>query len=359
MPLNANNSDKVPNVVQVLATLDDRGNPAQATRELLGDAAQLAKRLNGGVTAWILQSSTDSLSDKVRRELAAHGCGTVCCLTNERFANWSSETVAAALAMHVGEDCRAILLPGNSRGEEAAALLAERLQSAWIPDVLTMAVTRQGTIEVTAVEPGGRLSRTYRSTGDRPAVLTIRPGVAEARRLDDNNDLTSSTCPLREVEVDLSGIPELTSTGGHFPADAATVDITWAERIVAAGRGAGGPDGMELVANLARDLDASPAASRMVVDLGWAAPERQVGQTGKTVRPDLYIACGISGASHHLAGMRDSKHVIAINTDADAPIHDIAHLSLCGDLHAVVPAIRKRLTRRRRPDEDTTDEPAG
>jgi electron transfer flavoprotein alpha subunit len=116
---------------------------------------------------------------------------------------------------------------------------------------------------------------------------------------------------------------------------------------------------MELVANLARDLDASPAASRMVVDLGWAAPERQVGQTGKTVRPDLYIACGISGASHHLAGMRDSKHVIAINTDADAPIHDIAHLSLCGDLHAVVPAIRKRLTRRRRPDEDTTDEPAG
>jgi electron transfer flavoprotein alpha subunit len=84
----------------------------------------------------------------------------------------------------------------------------------------------------------------------------------------------------------------------------------------------------------------------MVVDLGWLPSERQVGQTGRTVRPELYVACGISGASHHLAGMRDSKHIVAINPDGAAPIHELAHLSLLGDLHQVIPAIHAALVRR-------------
>jgi electron transfer flavoprotein alpha subunit len=103
---------------------------------------------------------------------------------------------------------------------------------------------------------------------------------------------------------------------------------------------------VRLVADLADALGASLGASRMVVDLGWLPFERQVGQTGKTVRPDLYVACGISGASHHQAGMRDSKHIVAINPEPSAPIHDIAHLSLRGDLHQLIPAIRAALQRR-------------
>ena len=104
---------------------------------------------------------------------------------------------------------------------------------------------------------------------------------------------------------------------------------------------------MRRIASLAETLSASVAASRMAVDLGWAPPERQVGQTGKSVRPDLYVACGISGASHHLAGMRDSRHIVAINSDPDAPIHEVAHLSLYGDLHQVVPAIESAVARRK------------
>jgi electron transfer flavoprotein alpha subunit len=87
----------------------------------------------------------------------------------------------------------------------------------------------------------------------------------------------------------------------------------------------------------------------MAVDLGWAHVERQVGQTGRTVRPELYVACGISGASHHLAGMRESKHIVAINPDPAAPIHDVAHLSLRADLHQLIPAIRQTLQRRSPP----------
>ena len=173
-------------------------------------------------------------------------------------------------------------------------------------------------------------------------VLTIKPGVAEAK-------LVGSSGPIEvfESDVDLSAVPEYTRVTESLPADPRTVDIAFANRIVAGGRGTGGPDGMALVARLADVLGAAPAASRMAVDLGWAQAARQVGQTGKTVRPDLYVACGISGASHHLAGMRDSRHIVALNPDAKAPIHDVAQLSLHGDLRQVIPAIEAALHRRR------------
>ena len=133
------------------------------------------------------------------------------------------------------------------------------------------------------------------------------------------------------------------STNTFIPADPKTVDLAFANRVVSAGRGTDGPGGVQLVANFADAMHASLGASRMVVDLGWLPPQRQVGQTGKTVKPDLYVACGISGATHHLAGMRDSKHIVAINSDASAPIHEVAHLSLRGDLRQVIPAVTAKL----------------
>jgi electron transfer flavoprotein alpha subunit len=240
-----------------------------------------------------------------------------------------------------------VLLPAGARGEEVAALLAERLEKAWIPDALTMAVTRTGALEVTAAAHGGKLSRTHRPAADRPAVVTMREGVAEARRVD-----RPRPPEVRAVDVDLADVPVVTAVEEFLPADPRTVAITLARRVVSAGRGTGGPEGVRAVAGLADALAAALGASRLVVDLGWAPPERQVGQTGHTVRPDLYVACGISGASHHLAGMRESKHVIAINPDAAAPIHEVAHLSLYGDLHQVIPAVHAALGRRFPPAPD-------
>lgn len=325
----------------VLAMPAARSGWSRATLELLGDAAVVAKRLNGHVGCWIMGERGGAPEDG--HELAAHGGDIVFRLLHPRLAHWASECVAAALAKSITASCRVLLLPGEPRGDEVAALLAERLDSTWIPDALTLSVTRTLAMEVNAVLPGGKLSRSHRPPSERLAIVTMRPGVAEARPADRGRPVE-----IRDLSVDLDDVPALTAVERFLPADPRTVDIAFAERIVAAGRGAGGPDGVRLVGELADDLHAALGASRMIVDLGWAPAERQVGQTGKTVSPDLYVACGISGASHHLAGMRNSKHIVAINPDAKAPLHEIAHLSLKADLHALIPAIRAVLRRRER-----------
>jgi electron transfer flavoprotein alpha subunit len=326
-------------VVEVLATVEPGGGWSPVTFELLGDASALAKRSGGKVGAWVLTAPEAPLPPL--DDLAVHGCQAVCRLIHARFARWSSEAIATALAKHLCVGCRIVMLPGTPRGEEVAALLAEQLETAWVPDALTLAVTRSGSLEITATLPGGKLSRVHRAAGDRPAIVTMRPGVAEARKVEQ-----TGAAEVQCHHVDLADVPELTSVEQFLPADPKTVDITFARRVVSAGRGAGGPAGVRLVAELAEFLGASLGASRMIVDLGWAPPERQVGQTGKTVRPDLYVACGISGAIHHLAGMRESKHIVAINPDRQAPIHEVAHLSLRGDLHQLIPAIQTALERR-------------
>jgi electron transfer flavoprotein alpha subunit len=326
-------------VVRALAVRETNGAWSRLTLELLGDAAILAKRLNGHVGAWTLGGAADKSSDCT--ELAAHGCDRVTHLQHERLASWSSETVAAALALSGAADCRVVFLPADPRGEEVAALLAEQLQTSWIPDVLDLAVTRTGVLEITAVEPNGKLTRAHRVEGGKPTIVTMRAGVPEARRDDKQRKLQ-----IEQALPNLNAVPCLTTVHRTLPADPRTVDIADAQRVVAAGRGTGGPDGVRLVAGLAEELGAALAASRLAVDLGWAPPERQVGQTGKTVRPELYVACGISGASHHLAGMRESKHIVAINNEAAAPIHDVAHLSLASDLHVLIPLIRAAMQRR-------------
>jgi electron transfer flavoprotein alpha subunit len=302
--------------------------------ELLGDAAVLAPRLGGQVGAW-------SLAPADPAELAVFGCDHVTQLVHGRLQRWSSEAIAAALEQSLAATCRLVLLPGDARGEEVAALLSVRLDCPWIADVLTLAVTPRGELQISATQPGGKLARSLKTVDTRPVVATIRPGVAEARRLTPARSLT-----VVEFTPELDGVPERTKVERFLPADPRTVDIRSARRIVAGGRGTGGPDGMALVGQLADALHAARAASRLAVDLGWAERERQVGQTGKTVQPDLYVACGISGASHHLSGMRASKHIVAINPDRTAPIHEVAHLSLHGDLHTTIPAVLAALRRR-------------
>lgn len=335
----ANNSCTGEVIVQVLAALEANGKWSALTLELLGDAAGLARRYSGRVGAWVL--TEPSAPEPAFDELAAYGCDRVRHLRNDRFARWSSEAVAAALRQEMAPSCRMVLLPGDARGEETAALLAEYLETDWIADAITLAVSRSQVLEITAVLPGGKLARPFRTAGDRPPIVTMRRGVPEARKVD-----TPHPLEVQVIDLDLSAMPELTKVERFLPADPRTVDLVFAQRIVSAGRGTGGPEGLRLVAELAEVLGASLGASRLVVDLGWAPAERQVGQTGRTVRPDLYVACGISGASHHLAGMRDSKHIVAINPDAAAPIHEVAHLSLRGDLHQLIPAIRAALQRR-------------
>jgi len=328
------NQNKKGPIVQILACPEPSGQWSKHTLELLGDAWVLSERLGGQTGAWVL-GSCDGID-----ELRHFGCDLVLNVQSPRLESWSSEAVAFALKQTLPNNCRVILLPADAHGEEVAALLSQALRGYWIPDVLIISVTRTGSLEVTAMVHGGKFSRSLRANAEVPFILTMKEGVAEVRKK------KGPDFRIETIEIDFFSVPRLTEVKNFMAPDPKTIDITDAPRIVAGGKGTAGEAGMKLVAQLAEKLGASVAASRLAVDLGWAPAERQVGQTGRTVRPRLYVACGISGASHHVAGMRESEHIVAINPDARAPIHDISHLTLAADLHQLIPTICGLLERR-------------
>ncbi len=235
---------------------------------------------------------------------------------------------------------RVVLASGGPDGREWAARLALRRGWRLISPALRAELGRDGRLSVTALSACGRYARRATLGADETAVLTLKPGVAEALPRD----------PNRRGAVERihshAAFDEPTRVEREIPADPAVVDIRYADRIVAGGRGLGGAEEFRRLSRVAAALGAAVAASRVAVDLGWIERERQVGQTGKTVAPSLYLACGISGASHHLAGIADARHVVAINTDPDAPIFKAAHLGLVADLHEVLSQLEAQLAAR-------------
>jgi electron transfer flavoprotein alpha subunit len=165
---------------------------------------------------------------------------------------------------------------------------------------------------------------------DQPSIVAMRPGVAQPLAAD-----TTRRGTIRREAINLDE-PSHILTVEHRPPDPRQSDIRHLPKLIAGGSGVGSREGFETLWRIAAKLDAGVAASRMAVDLGWIDVARQVGQTGKTVRPDLYLACGISGASHHLEGMSDSRHIVAVNTDPLAPLMLQAELALQADLHQVL-----------------------
>jgi electron transfer flavoprotein alpha subunit len=200
-----------------------------------------------------------------------------------------------------------------------------------------MIQVHQHDVELTGLDHSGRLARKIRLGREQAAILTLRPGVAEALPAD-------ATRQGEIVQREPVLRPEKVTRIRTIPADPSRVDIRHATRLVAGGRGLGSKAGFDTLRRFADKIGAGVAASRMAVDLGWIERERQVGQTGKTVAPDLYIACGISGASHHLEGMAGAKHIVALNTDPEAPIFRIAHLGLVADLYEVLERAEEALT---------------
>ncbi len=328
----------LPAVIQVLLELDGSGQWTAHSLELLSDARVVAGQLSGSVTAWVV--TPPHVERMPVERLATGGCHRLRHVRNQRLAGWSSEAVAAALVEgNIGAG-RLILLPGTPRGEEVAAILAELLETIWVPDAISVTASGVDLLEVRAVLANRQLSQGLTFADDTIAVVTVGPGVADIK------PSSPVQVQVESLDVDLDSVPSLTSTGRTIPADPRTVDLRFAPRIIAVGRGAQGAVGVALATELAEILGASLGASRMAVDLGWVPPVRQVGQTGRTVRPDLYLACGISGASHHLVGMKGSKHIVSINSDPKAPIHEVAHLILPGDLHLIIPAVLKALRHR-------------
>lgn len=184
---------------------------------------------------------------------------------------------------------------------------------------------------------GGNLMATIICPNHSPQMATVRPGVFKAEKQPATNSETisvPSAVKVSEVLTEIVRIVKETCT---------EEDITRARIIVAGGRGLGKPEGFKLLQTLADKLDGTVAGSRAAVDAGWINSARQVGQTGKTVQPELYIACGISGAIQHLVGMNSSRIIVAINKDKDAPIFQAAHYGLVGDVYQIIPELIRQL----------------
>ena len=221
-----------------------------------------------------------------------------------------------------------IVLPHSSYGWDLAPRIALALKAAQISEVVEI---KDDSLIVPSCN--AKLRRQVKATTDI-SVVTLQGGAFTP------SEEPSGTPEVIKVEVATDGDVQFS---GYEEAEAGGVDLSKAEIIVSAGRGIGKPENLEIIENLAKALKGEYGASRPVVDAEWADPSRQVGTTGQTVTPKLYVACGISGAIQHLAGMKKSEFVLAINTDKDAPIGEIADVLAVADLKQLVPILTEKL----------------
>ena len=227
-----------------------------------------------------------------------------------------------------------VLIGGTTTGRDFAGRVAVPIHAGLTADCTEISICPEGHLEAKRPAFGGNILATIKCEDHRPQMATIRPGVFTADAIDEER-----TGEIEEVDVVVTEADTRTEVIERKVDE--TADITDAERIVAVGGGVGGE--LEPVLELVDALDAELAASRKAVDNGWVEHARQVGQTGKTVRPELYVAVGISGAVQHLEGMNDSETVIAINNDKNAPIFDNADIGIVGDLFEICPTLAKEI----------------
>ncbi len=299
--------------------------------EMLGVASELAAPLGGTAEAALLGSDLADLP----QTLAQYGATTVYVADDEGLARYSAEGYTDTLADLVGKAEPAIILIGaTAMGKDLGPRLAARLGVGLASDCTALEI-EDGRLLATRPIFAGKALAKVKLNGD-PQMATVRPNVLAAPEPDAGATATvepvaALTDNIRATVVDIVGAGE------------GEIDVAEAEIIVSGGRGVGGPEGFAPVRSLAKTLGAAVGASRAAVDAGWIEHSHQVGQTGKTVTPNLYITCGISGAIQHLAGMKTSKVIVAVNKDPEAPIFNVANYGIVGDLFEVVPLLEKEL----------------
>ncbi len=304
--------------------------------ELLGKAKDLADVLEEKVVAVLLGSN---IKDKAK-DLIAYGADEVVVMDNPLLKDYITEEYSQAIYQLIEAFRPSIFLFGATTiGRDLGPRLSARLETGLTADCTKLEIS-EDTKELMMTRPafGGNLMATIMCTEHRPQMSTVRPGVMQKR---DRDDSRQGTVIPFEPKIDTTKIK--VKLIENVKEDKGTIDITEAKILVSGGRGVGNAAGFEKLQELADVLDAQVSSSRAMVDADIMPHDRQVGQTGKTVRPDLYIACGISGAIQHLAGMEESDFIIAINKDKFAPIFKVADIGIVGDVNKVVPLLTERL----------------
>jgi len=313
-------------VADVLAVAEPkRGTLAGVSREVTAVARSLADSLGGSLDAAAPGVSGD--------ELSAWGADRILHFASEHPAAGRNDLLAAALAKRIeAHGHAAVVLAATATGRDLAPRVAARLGVPLLTDVTAVEVDGGDILVTRPVFAGKALARVRALT--TPAVLSIRPNVFAARR-------SPRETVVEEVAVDGDAAAGGYRVRGFEASQGAAVDVSEATIVVSGGRGMQGPENWPILEDLRDALGATAAlgASRAVVDAGWRPHAEQVGQTGKTVTPKLYFAIAISGAIQHLAGMRTSGVIVAVNRDAEAPIFGVADYGIVGDAFEVVPRL--------------------
>jgi electron transfer flavoprotein alpha subunit len=310
--------------VLVLAEHDSAGEVKKVTLELL----TAARRLGEPAVVW-----TGPGADAAQARLAEYGAAKVYVADSADFAGYIVAPAAELLAGLVhAKSPVAVLVAGTTEGKETAGRLAVKIGSGVLTDAVNVTAGDDGT--PVAEQPNFGGSITVRSTVRKGTpVIALRPGAVSA-------EPQAGAAAPEAVSFAASDEAKLARVTERAPAEkGGRPDLAEAQIVVSGGRGTGGADGFKIIEELGDALGAAVGASRAVVDAGWYPHQFQVGQTGKTVSPQLYVAVGISGAIQHRAGMQTSKTIVAINKDAEAPIFDIADYGMVGDLFQVVPQL--------------------
>ncbi|MDO4553848.1 MAG: electron transfer flavoprotein subunit alpha/FixB family protein [Lachnospiraceae bacterium] len=312
------------------------GSAKKVGLELLNPGKEMAKKQGGNLVALVIGNKVDAAVEAA----SCHGADKIIKVDAPEFKEYTTDAYTIALETLIKKYAPTSMLIGaTNNGRDLGPRIACRLKTGLTADCTNLDIDEEtGNVAWTRPAFGGNLMATIMCPEHRPQMGTVRPGVfkmlpaKEQKAEIITEKITIAKDAIRTQIVEL--IKEM---------DAESIDLEGAQVIVSGGRGVKGPEGFEPIKALAKTLGATVGASRAAVDSGWISHAHQVGQTGKTVGPKLYIACGISGAIQHLAGMSSSDCIIAINKDPDAPIFGVADYGIVGDLFEVLPVLTEEI----------------
>lgn len=317
----------------VFIETDSEGKAKNAGLELLNPGARLAKALGGKLVGVVIGCNTDAAV----KSAAAYGAEKVIVVDGEEYKQYTTDAYATAFSTLIEKyKPEAILVGATVNGRDLGPRVSSRVNTGLTADCTSLDYDAEsGNIAWTRPAFGGNLMATIMCPDHRPQIGTVRPGVFKKAEADETRtaEIVKEDIHVPADQIRTKILEVIKETAGDL------VNLEEAEVIVSGGRGLGGPEKFAMLKELADALGGVVGASRAAVDADWIPHAHQVGQTGKTVGPKLYIACGISGAIQHLAGMSGSKVIVAINKDPDAPIFNVADYSIVGDLNVVVPAL--------------------
>jgi electron transfer flavoprotein alpha subunit len=320
--------------IWVLAEKNE-GQIETTSLEVLSCGRQLADELGGRVVALI----ADSNSQELAGVLASYGADEVTLLEDSRLQEYNAESYLETLCGLTKDEKPDIFLFGATMtGRDLAPRMAARLGTGLISECTGLSVDQDGRLSGTKLTYGGMISSTIHYLASGTLIATIKPGVITVGRQDN-----SRKAEIKTVTAEPERSESRIRLKGVVKAAPDKIGLDEADVIVAGGKGVASRENMQLLEEIAARLGGVVAGSLGAVDEGWLPRKKLVGQTGTTVAPKLYIACGISGSVYHVLGMRDSGFVIAINKDRNAPIFKVADMSIIGDVTEILPAIIEQL----------------